>query len=346
MRNLNVLLKALRSRRSLWSLIHLQDLSASETLSALEELISKGIVEIVDGKFVLTEKGKESTSKMSHVEVQCKKCRGTGINLENIKDRVEKFKELTAGRPEPIMDYDQGYIKPEDVVRRAAYIYHMGDLENRDILIIGDDDLLSIAIGVFGGYKSITVTDIDARLLDYIESVAEKAGIENLKTFRYDVRKELPDDMKGSFDTFITDPVETHNGILLFVSRGLQGLRKYGVTYFGLTHIEASLEKWYGIEKELLNMGFVTTDILRDFSIYPSKGNIGNFVEKYKLYQQAREKLPDADLKIESDFYRSSFIRMVAVDSKPLFIGPQELTEKIYMDDEAFVTPQKISGGR
>ena len=60
-----------------------------------------------------------------------------------------------------------------------------------------------------------------------------------------DVRRPLDADLVGAFDLFHCDPVETLEGIRLFLSRGCSGLLGVGaVACFGLTAIEASRRPW------------------------------------------------------------------------------------------------------
>ena len=174
--------------------------------------------------------------------------------------------------------------------------------------------------------------------MNYINRVAEEydfpveAGI-------YDVREDLPSDVLGLYDVFITDPVETLPGIRLFLSRAASGLKGEGSAgYFGLTTQESSLRKWREIERMLMDMNFAITDILRRFSTYPSTGNIGAALQEYPVYIRLRDilgVLPPP----ETDFYSSSLVRVELVDRpRPLVTGHVELTDEIYVDDEAYVT--------
>ncbi len=50
-------------------------------------------------------------------------------------------------RPVNLPEFDQGSILEKDVIKRVEFIYERGDLLDSNILVIGDDDLISIALG-------------------------------------------------------------------------------------------------------------------------------------------------------------------------------------------------------
>ncbi len=313
------------------------DANPLRLIEEIEKMRIDGLVDIRNGKLVLTERGKEERKrlKIKYVDVKCKECNGKGYKKDPF-NILKKYNEIIENRPKPVKIYDQGYINPEDVMRRASFIYERGDLESSDILIIGDDDLLGISLALTNMPSHIEILEIDSRLIDFINNVAKKYNF-NLHAQKYDIRNPINDNLRGRFDTFITDPVETIKGISLFLSRGAESLKNNGSGYFGLTHIEASLGKWREIEKILIDMNFAITDMLRDFSIYPMKNNLEISSEDYiitrKIYEITKNR------KIDTDFYRSTFIRVEGIgEIKPIIKGEVKMEREIYVDDESIVT--------
>ena len=130
--------------------------------------------------------------------------------------------------------------------------------------------------------KKITVLEIDKRLTDFINDVSKEYDL-NKTTITHDVLDSFPRKEMNKYDTFLTDPVETLQGFILFIYRRMQALKKRNSAgYFGLTHIEANLEKWYHIQRIILSTGMVITDIIRDFSYYPEDEN--QWIENYNHY--------------------------------------------------------------
>ncbi len=339
-------MRYLNKERSPWELISLVDSDLNEFIGELKNLLDEGLVESREGKIYLTEKGAEERKRynLRYFDTRCEKCEGRGI-VEDPFGILEEYKKIASRRPKPTADYDQGYIKEEDVMRRIAFIYERGDLENTEILVVGDDDLISLGMALTGLPQRIVVLEIDDRLINFINERAREYGF-NIEARKFDVRDDLDAQLLGKFDVFITDPVETIEGITLFLSRAASGLKGKGAAgYFGLTHLEASLKKWHEIERRLLSMNFVITDMLRDFNVYPMGNNLELAAEDYIVYRRIAELTGSKS--IDSDFYRSTLIRVEAIDSvKPLVSGHVELREEIYVDGESLVTAMATRRGR
>ncbi len=267
----------------------------------------------------------------------CPACGGKGIRLPEMW--WHRFRDITAERPLPVAEYDQGFMRPEDTVARVVFMHRMGDVANRDILLIGDDDLVSVALALTGLPRRIVVVDVDERLGAFIERVNREHGF-HIEFHPLDIRRPLPSDLTARFDAFVTDPVETLPGFELFLSRAAASLRgRYSAGYFGLTTLEASLAKWHRLQWLLLRMNFVITDVLRDFSLYPERENRWEqFYASYAMMSlfHIEGYLPDRD------WYRSSFLRIEAIATpQPTILGECALSEaELYFDEETVATPR------
>ncbi|RUM34479.1 MAG: putative methyltransferase [Archaeoglobus sp.] len=336
MRIVNQILQAVDGEVSVYKLIDSQDASLPEFFSILQKLQKEGIAIFEEGKVRLSEKGLKLKKelKLFSSSVRCSCCDGTGYVLaEEFKEAFNEYKKIAKNRPEAIAVYDQGFISVEGVMRRVEFIYERGDLPSK-IFVVGDDDLFSIASSLTGMPKKVTVVEIDERLVNFINKVAGEYGLP-VEAVVYDVQQAFPDELRGKYEVFVTDPVETIPGLKLFLSRGVSTLKGIGCSgYFGLTTLEASRKKWYEIQRMLSEMGFVITDMLRKFNVYP---------EEEKNFFRFQQKLPVVEkLKTEIDWnwYRSTFYRIEAVkDPKPLVKGEMVIDENVYKDDESWATP-------
>ena len=330
-------MRYLLKERSPWKLIKHVDANPKKVIEVLKEFHKDGIVEFRDGKVFLTEKGKKLAKKMKirYYNVRCAECNGRGFKTDAF-GVLDEFKEIVKNRPLPVADYDQGYIHEEDLMQRVEFIYERGDLECAKIAVIGDDDLISIALALTKMPDEITVWEIDDRLINFINKVAEERDFP-IKAYKFDVRHDVPEQFRRKHDIFITDPVETLPGITLFLSRATDTIVDGGAGYFGLTHIEASLKKWAEIEKLLLDMNFIITDMLRDFNVYPMKNNLEISEEDYPVKKMMMELT--GSTKIDADFYRSTLIRIETLgEPKPKIRGDYKLKHEVYVDDESIVT--------
>ncbi len=328
------ILRALKAGpKDFWQLIDLQDshiIAFFETLKALER---EGSV-VRKGDFYHLAGDVEDVRPLE--PTTCPSCSGTGLVIKGFfKEVADRFLEITENRPLPVGEYDQGFVRPQDTLRRMLFMYQRGDLEGREIFILGDDDLLSVAIGLTGLAKRVTVVEIDERLVEFIENFSLRYAPGLITVQQYNVLEPLPEGERGRYQVCVTDPVETHNGFRLFVTRCLSTLEGRGAAaYVGLTHLEASLKKWHRYQRMLNEAGLAVTDIIRDFAYYPEEENQWEvFYETYEIMR--RENLPIP----RSDWYRSSFVRAEVVEPLTLPEVEDVSTENLYFDEESWATP-------
>jgi len=332
-----ILAELLDGPRSYWALLRSSRRHPAEVIADLRQLLRSGLVEYAGHEFSLTPEGTALAARYglrAHRDVKCPSCRGRGVILPGeFRSILERFRELTRQRPEAIALYDQGAVTPEVSVLRVAFMYQQGDLEGRDLLLLGDDDLTCIAAALSGLPRRIHVAEADERLVSFIADVAQAEGWDDYLTVQtYDVRWGLPEELRGRFDVFFTDPVETLNGILLFLSRGTEALREGGTGYFGLTHLEASASKWREIQRGLLEMGYAITAILPQFQEYALEHVLDN---DWRVVTEAPVPPGEPDML----FYTSSLFRLQLVGPpQPVYTGPVMMGRELYYDEEAYVT--------
>ncbi|MFN4196644.1 MAG: bis-aminopropyl spermidine synthase family protein, partial [Caldimicrobium sp.] len=321
-----------QKQATFWELINYQDAHLVSFLQALKELLQEYKIIYEKPYFRIN---KIAPSIEPYHDPGCLFCNPFNVD-PYWKDILEKFKKITKNRPLPTSDFDQGFIRVEDTIKRTAFIYLRGDLENTEIFILGDDDLISISLMLTGLPKKIVVVDIDERINSFIRENAEKIGYKDLEVYNYNVIEDLPDFLKGKFDVFITDPVETQKGLKLFIARCISSLKGVGsVGYMGFTHREASLLKWRDFQKFLIEAGFVLTDILRDFTTYPEEDNSWeDFYRTYRIMKEFDLELPN------TDWYKSCLLRFEMIEGPylPEIDVPKDL-EELYFDEEAWATP-------
>jgi predicted methyltransferase len=115
-------------------------------------------------------------------------------------------------------DLDQCPATLSTVLRRATLLAR----HSRDLLLVGDDDLLGPALTVTGARERIVVLDADETLLQLI---ARHVPEHSIKLVNHDLRDGLPHHLRRRFDEVFTDPPYTLAGQLLFVHRALLALR-------------------------------------------------------------------------------------------------------------------------
>jgi len=317
-----------RSGKSVWELLDSNQHLVAEFIEALNNLYRKGLIQTDGEKLYLTEEGRRKVSdEVINLESGiCRECGGRTIKFDGkFREVLKEFRRIADGRPKPTLKYFQGYMREYDVVARVALMHHYGDLAGNDFILIGDDDLLSVALSLTGVVGRVLVLDIDERIGDFLGEVNREYGF-SIEFRRYNVADPLPEDLIGAFDVFSSEPLETVTGLRAFVARGVSCLRKHGVGYFGLTTAEASRRKWISIERLLTRMNCVITDIIRGFSRYPMRYetiDYETFVDRF-----------DFPVKVNPgiDWYKSALFRFEVLGEPRLVIDPAKRLRITFFD--------------
>ncbi|MDP2727485.1 MAG: bis-aminopropyl spermidine synthase family protein, partial [Dehalococcoidia bacterium] len=216
---------------------------------------------------------------------------------------------------------------------RLALMADRGDLEGKDLLVLGDDDLMGLAAALTALPRRIVVIEIDPRLTGFMKEAARSEGLP-LEVVTHNLEEPLPEALTASFDTFFTDPPDAPGGLRLFLSRGIQALKGPGSSgYFGVTVIESSLYRWRELQEYLVrDCGVVITDLIPDFSTYANwdylEGSLKTEMEG--LLQPPRE-----------PWYRSALHRIELLPgSKPCFDGLDQ--RQLYVGRESLAWANEI----
>jgi predicted methyltransferase len=263
------ILRALKeSPKSFWELVALQDSTLPALVAMIKRLMAAGRIHFhkATKRFQLSGNG----NYHPRMDLRCKSCNGKGLVVEGIfRKTLQQFTSLLAERPMPDPNYNQGLISFPDLALKASFMYERGDLEDRSILLIGDDDLFSVYLRMLGMARRIVVLDIDKRILRFIEEKAGELGL-NIETMEFDLSRSLPRHLHYAFDVFVSEPPEGIKGMITFLKRGIKSLAEgEGAGYIGITMVESSLPKWYEVQTIITRNRLVITDVLRNFNLYP-----------------------------------------------------------------------------
>lgn len=203
------------------------------------------------------------------------------IEVTEIK---EKLQEVFNNRPQVDVTIDQSKSSIDTSLKRAILCLENHNLAGKRILCLGDDDLVSIALGfllkkLFDNNihhnTLITVMDIDKRILDYINNIAIKESLP-IKCEYVDFRNPLDNDFKNQFDCFFTDPPYTIEGMNLFISRGIDALKDDSGLNIYFSYAHKSQEFQLSMQKYFLSMGLTISEVKPRFNIYEGASIIGN----------------------------------------------------------------------
>ncbi|HID06350.1 MAG TPA: putative methyltransferase, partial [Armatimonadetes bacterium] len=210
-RDIERTLAALQTTTDIWTTVERSQVPMRVLCALLGILHEQNLIAIEDTQLILTDAGRafchEHQIAPWHATT-CHTCNGRGVDIASLAGVVSAFREIARNRPEAIQDFDQGYVTEETTLARVAFLWWRGDLDGKEIIVLGDDDLVSIACALTGKPKRVVALDIDDRLISFIDAVSNERELTNLTTLQHDLREPLPDELVGKFDVFFTDPTE------------------------------------------------------------------------------------------------------------------------------------------
>ena len=203
---------------------------------------------------------------------------------QDFKKEMKILKGIYKARPEVDSTIDQSKGTMDTSLKRAVLcLQNYGILGNK-ILCVGDDDLVSVAIGfllkkLFPQSRrypaEVHIVDIDRRFLKYIKQIAK---LENLPiTGHYaDLREPLSQELHNQFDCFFTDPPYTLQGMNLFISRGLEALKEEPGLPIFFSFAHRSPDMSLAMQREYVRMGLTISRLIPNFNRYEGAEIIGN----------------------------------------------------------------------
>ena len=224
------------------------------------------------GGATLTEKGKAYVAKVLGVSMSetlvCSTCSGKKISISEAYDGVlKKLEEYSKLRPRPYTWLDQAFATPQTSVLRALFMLEEGDVEGRNIVFLGDDDLTSVATGLLRAARKISVIDVDKRLLDLIQDISEREEL-GIECILHDLRSALPVELRSRYDVVFTDPPYTIQGLRLFVSRGIEALSKVKCRSIYLAFAHKPPKEMLRLQMAINEMGLVMRELIPRFNRY------------------------------------------------------------------------------
>lgn len=207
--------------------------------------------------------------------------------LKEYEDKIARIREKHQLSPERKLD--QFFATPETTVSKAKILKDKGLVDGKKIALIGDDDLVSIALGLmYPQYQEVKVFELDEKLLKEIEEIAAEKGIKGIEAEIYDARNPLPEKVAGNYDAVLIDPPYTQTGVKVFLHRAIELLKEkkdFSGSYVFL-NFGASI-KYPDITtkiQEVINQyNLVIEDKINKFARYEGAETVGNASSLYVL---------------------------------------------------------------
>lgn len=195
---------------------------------------------------------------------------------------LDSMQEIVTGAPKADANLDHVSATAETGVKRAYFLHKNYDVAALRILFLGDHDLTSLALAHLYPATSLTVVDIDERLLNYIREVATERGWP-VQTLFTDLRIQTPRSVRERFDLVFTDPPYTPAGVELFLEQGLVSLKQTNFSRILLSYGFGEQHPMLGlkVQSEIHKLRLAIEAILPYFNHYHGAQAVGSSSSLY-----------------------------------------------------------------
>ena len=243
----------------------------------------------------------------SSPDADCPCCDGLGLRIpDELAPLSAELAPAAAGAPQARMELDQTHCTVATKILRVLKLQAAGALAGARIVLLGDDDLIAVAIAGFARLTGtrvarLTVIDSDPAVLAWISDRSAGTGTE-VQLVEHDLREPLPGYLAGAFDVACTDPPYTVAGAELFLSRAVSALEprpgKHVFFSFGARRPADTL----ATQRLIASLGLVLKSMTPGFNSYAGAGILGASSHLYHL-RTSTESVPVIDGEYSGPLY-------------------------------------------
>ena len=221
---------------------------------------------------------------------RCPRCGGLGVVVPDaVAALAGPLERAALAEPAARLDLDQTHCTADTKLRRVLAMHEAGALAGQRILLLGDDDLVSVALAVFAGHagtaarpRAVTVLDCDPDLVGYLRGELRDPGFP-AEVIEHDLRDPLPAALTGAFDVACTDPPYTVAGAELFLSRAVAGLAPGAGGHVFFSFGPRRPEETVRTQRLMADMGLALRSLTPGFNSYAGAGILAGTSHLYHL---------------------------------------------------------------
>jgi N4-bis(aminopropyl)spermidine synthase len=272
----------------------LAELPVPIVAAACAELRKRGVVANTR-PVALTLAGRTAVSAgQPDLDAACPACAGRGVVIPDVLAGLEHdLEQVAAGAPGAKPELDQTHCTVATKLRRVLRLHAAHALAGQRILLLGDDDLISVAIAAFaawsghaGAVRRLAVADTDPDVLAWIGKQAGRAGV-GVDLVEHDLREPLPAGLAGGFDVVLTDPPYTVAGAELFLSRAVAALTPQPGRHIFFSFGARKPAETAAVQLAIAQMGLAVRSLTPNFNEYAGAGVLGGTSHLYHLRSTA-----------------------------------------------------------
>ena len=172
---------------------------------------------------------------------------------------VEKFFD----RPAMKLRYEQQFCIPRTTQLRAQLMVERLKPGSR-VLVLGDDDLVGLALVEMTDQLQVDVLELDADLVTFLKAKSDG----RFTVLEHNLRHGVPDSMKNCYDAVTTDPPYADDGMRFFLECAKASLKKEEDSRLFLTTFHGLLESPEKFWSDLNDLGLHILQTHKHFSRY------------------------------------------------------------------------------
>jgi N4-bis(aminopropyl)spermidine synthase len=225
---------------------------------------------------------------------RCEECAGSGLTLPADLDGLQdELAAAAAGAPDARPELDQTHCTVATKIQRVLRMHQTGALFGRRIILLGDDDLGSVAItrfaalaGAAAGIRRLAVVDTDRDILGWAAEQVSGTGVA-AEFIEHDLREPLPPGLAGGFEVACTDPPYTVAGAELFLSRAVAALVPDPGQHIFFSFGGRRPDETVRTQRLITEMGLVIRSLSPGFNTYLGAGILAGTSHLYHLRSTA-----------------------------------------------------------
>ncbi len=227
-------------------------------------------------------------------DLTCPSCGGLGQRVPaGLAGLAAELERAAAGAPRARPDLDQAHCTVRTKIHRVLRMHEAGALAGARIALLGDDDLIAVAIAAFARatgtaarIRRLAVVDSDPAVLRWIAEQAAGSGV-GLELVEHDLRRPLPAGLAGGFDVACTDPPYTVPGAELFLSRAVSVLDSRPGRHVFFSFGPRRPEEALATQRLIARLGLVIRSVTPNFNSYAGAGILAGTSHLYHLRSAA-----------------------------------------------------------
>jgi N4-bis(aminopropyl)spermidine synthase len=220
----------------------------------------------------------------------CAACAGRGVVIPaELSGLAAALHKAADGAPRAKLELDQTHCTVGTKISRVLRMHEANALAGQRILLLGDDDLVSVAIAGFAAHtgnqsamRGLTVLDADPDVLAWIARQLNGTGV-HADLVQYDLRQPLPPRLAARFDVVVTDPPYTVAGAELFLSRAVSALAAEPGRHIFFSFGARRPDETVAVQRAMADMGLALRSLTPAFNEYLGAGVLAGTSNLYHL---------------------------------------------------------------